>query len=137
MHVLEDAVADHDVANATADLAAKGNARMAPGHRAIGDHDVLTGDSDVHPLLPFAGFDGDAVVARVEGAVGDQDSVTTVRIDAIGVFSRGKDFQPSNDDVLTVERMNRPAALVGVEYLTLLKHIRKEKKLINSCNSLF
>src|SRR6185437_11276501 len=66
------------------------------------------GNIDAAAILIAPGFDGNAVIAGAEGAVGDQDVAAAFRIAAIIVRPMTVDLDIAHGDVLTKHRVQLP-----------------------------
>jgi hypothetical protein len=88
-------------------------------HHAVGDGDEFGGAVGAEAVVVAAGFDHDAVVARVEEAVGDAGVAAGIDIDpvAVGAFAfdgglacgiGGDEADAAHDDVGARDRVEHP-----------------------------
>ena len=114
-----DAVAGGDVADAAGGLAADDAGAVALEHDAVGGADEFGGAVGAETVVVAAGFDHDAVVARVEEAIGDADVAGGVDVDAVAVgpFAFGEglalgiggdEADAAHDDIVAVDGVAHP-----------------------------
>src|SRR5947209_13297737 len=102
------AVLDEDVAAAAGNLAPHDDAAVPVLHRAAADDDIFGGDADAPTVVVAARLDGDAVVARVEDAVGDKHVAGGFRVAAVVVRPVAADLYAAHGDVRGAHGVNLP-----------------------------
>lgn len=102
VHILENAILDHYIADAAAYLAANSDASVSTKHCAFGDCNVLAGNPNIDCLLVFAGLDRNAIISGLKSTLGNQDIAATVRIESVGIGSGCPYVQPSCHNILAI-----------------------------------
>src|SRR5205085_3409820 len=97
-----------EVAYAAGDFAPDGDAAVAVLHAAILYDDVLRRDAQASPVGVAARLDGDAVVARVERAVLDENVFAGLRVAAVVVRAVAANVHAAHGDVRAEDGVNLP-----------------------------
>lgn len=81
----KDAIGNDNIANIAAHFASHDHTAMSMRHSAIGDRNIFAGGAPFGRLGFRARFNGDAIIARINVAIGNAHIATRIGIDAIGV----------------------------------------------------
>ena len=106
------AVLDVEVAVAAGDFAAYHHASVAVLHQAVAHDDVFAGDVPAASVLIAAGLDGDAVVARVEGAVFDEHILARLGVAAVAIGTAVVDVDAFHRQTFAEQGMDDPEGRV-------------------------
>lgn len=96
------------VAVTAGDFTAYYHTAMAVLHEAIAYDDVFTGYIPLASIGITPGFDGNAVITGIEGAVLDQYVLAGFRITAVSVGAAVEYFYASNGETLAKQRVDYP-----------------------------
>src|SRR5690606_3692303 len=108
IRAVQAAILDEQVAHAARNLASDGDAAVTIFHSAPPNDDVLARHFEPPPIGVSPRFDRDAVIARIEEAILDQDIGTRFGLATIIVRPVTDDLHPAHSDVRAKDRMDLP-----------------------------